>query len=56
MSGKRVSNREKITQVSIGLHNRQHEFFENYPELDISKRIRELIDKDIETINKEYLK
>ncbi|MHA1876741.1 MAG: hypothetical protein ACTSUC_09895 [Promethearchaeota archaeon] len=48
--------RERVTPRSIGFSNRQHEFFDFYPDFDVSKVCREAIDNQIRIINPSFLK
>ena len=50
-----IKHRERISTVSIGLNNRQIEFFEVWPQFDKSKFIRKCIDGQIRLIDGEYL-
>ncbi|KKK81243.1 hypothetical protein LCGC14_2815430 [marine sediment metagenome] len=50
-----VTHKERINQISIGLKNRQLEFFQRHPEFDKHKFIRNAIDEQIKLIDPEYL-
>lgn len=52
---KRVSRRERIIQKTIGLHSRQLDFFDEHPEFDVNKLVREKLDEQIALIDGEYL-
>ena len=50
-----VKHRDRISTISIGLNNRQIEFFEEYPQFDKSNFIRKCIDDQIKLIDRLYL-
>ena len=53
--GKRINFRDKITQRSVGFKNRQHQFFDKYPEFNPDKFCRLAIDEQISKIDVEFL-
>ena len=52
---KRVTTKEKITQVCIGLRTRQFEFFENHPEFRLQDFVRNAVDEQIRLIDDKFL-
>ena len=55
MCGKRVEPKEKIRQRSVGFRNRQHEFFSKYTEFNPDKFCRDIVDEQIEKIDRSFL-
>jgi len=53
--GKRIKLRDKIQQRSVGFNNRQHEFFDKYPEFNPDKFARKAVDEQIALIDPEFL-
>ena len=52
---KKVKPRDRIVQKTIGLYYRQIQFFDEYPEFDVNKLVREKLDEQIKLIDETYL-
>jgi len=55
MGNKKVKRRERVTTKSIGLKNRQHDFFDEHPEFPVSIFIRDMLDEQIFLIDAKFL-
>jgi len=57
--GKRVNPRERITQRTVGVKNRQADFLnwalENKPTFDFNRLVRDKLDEQIDLLAPEFL-